>query len=322
MAKSDQLAKFMGKYKASIIIVTLLTLTLSGFVTLLQPMEYRSSFSLLIIERNGTLDGYAAAKSAERLSTSLGQIVSTATLNDAVYNEMKDLPAFMNNPMFSLDEQQRREEWRRHVETRVLADVGTVKVSVFQKQSADADAIATTLSNILLANGREYLSGGSTILFKVVDAPLTTKRPARPNIVLNLLAGLLLGLGSSIGFSWLRDITRRPNDSQMAAAPEAPVPMQYAGQPYNDGQTPVPAPEMPQPQPVAYHPQPPQAPLTHPGYVANTPPAQTPPQPWVEPAPVYQPYQVPVAQPVYAAEPPSEWPEQPPVQWSMPQYET
>lgn len=192
----------------SILVVTLLTFVVSVVVTLLQPMEYRSTFTMLLIEKDANLDGYAAAKSAERLSLSLGQIIPTASFADKVAGQLQDTPALKDNPLIFGDEQQRRELWRRQVETRVFPDVGQVKVSVYQTDRPQAEAIANALSVSLLALGGDYLGGGKEVVFKIVEYPLTTKHPVRPNIPVNLLAGLLLGLGASLAYHFLRSLAK------------------------------------------------------------------------------------------------------------------
>lgn len=180
----------------SILLVTLVVVGLSVIVTLIQKPEYRSSFSLLVIEKDPNLDAYAAAKSAERLSLSLGQVIYTTSFYDKVFNS-----GYLSSDFsFPEDEEARRQEWKKQIETRVLADVGMVKVSVYNTEPERATELAKALAIVLSENGVEYVGGGNSIVLKVVDYPFTENDPARPNIPMNIIAGLLIGFGGSAGF--------------------------------------------------------------------------------------------------------------------------
>lgn len=234
----------MRRHQTAILFITLLTLALSGAVTAIQPTEYRSSFSVVLIDQTLNIDGYAAAKSAERLSQSLGQLVETDVFADKIYDELRGASLAQGNELFSTDQHLRREAWKRQVETRVQADVGLVRIAVFQPQPDAAQAIASTLSKQLVAFGRQYIGGGQNILFRIVDYPLPSERPARPNIILNLSAGLIVGLFGSMIFFWLRDLGREttPAPTHVPALGRITAPM-----------TPTPAVPLAMPMPTELH---------------------------------------------------------------------
>ncbi|MBU1890626.1 hypothetical protein KJ782_04030 [Patescibacteria group bacterium] len=191
----NYLAKIREK-KIPILIVTAVAVGISIILTFIQPFEYRSSFSLLVIEKNKNLDAYAAAKSAERLSLSLGEIVYTTSFYDKVISS-GNLPSSVTFPE---DEQARRKLWRDKIETRVSPDVGMVKISVYDVDKDRSKDLANSLAIVLSEQGTEYVGGGNSITLKIVDYPITSKNPTRPNIVLNIVAGLIIGLVISIGY--------------------------------------------------------------------------------------------------------------------------
>lgn len=195
----NYLAKIKGSW-LSIALVTLLVVAISVIITLFQPFEYRSSFSLLVIEKQQNLDAYAAAKSAERLSTSLGQVIYTTAFYDKVINSGY-LPDDFD---IAKDEEEKRNQWKRQIETRIMPDVGMIKIDVYNKSSEKATALANALAVVLSENGTDYVGGGNSIVLKVVDYPLTSKNPARPNVALNIAAGLILGFGGSVGYQVYR----------------------------------------------------------------------------------------------------------------------
>lgn len=189
----------IGRHRLAIVLMTLCVVGASVAVTFLQPFEYRSSFALLVIEKEGSLDGYAAAKSAERLSLSLSQIMYTASFADQVYQRAQQAGFGPDATLLIADEHDRRKEWKRHVETRVLQDVGMLKIAVYHPERDKATLLANALAVVLTEQGPEYL-GGQNVQLRTVDFPLTSKRPARPNIPLNLSAGLLLGVAGAFAY--------------------------------------------------------------------------------------------------------------------------
>lgn len=185
-------------YWLAILIATLLTFSASVVFTVTQPMEYRNSFTILVLEKNPTLDGYAAAKAAERLSTSLGQAILTTSFADQVYNQLKDNPSLQGNSLIAVDAQTRQDAWKKEITTKVTPDVGQVQVSIYQSNHDQAATIANAVSIVALASGADFLSSGTSAELKIVDYPLTSKVPVRPNVFLNLAAGLFVGLAASV----------------------------------------------------------------------------------------------------------------------------
>ncbi len=193
---------YLAKIKQNWLMITLVsvtTLALAVIFTFVQPFEYRSSFSLLVIEKDPYLDAYSAAKSAERLSVSLGQMIYTTSFYDKVVNS-----GYLSSDIkFPQDEIKRREQWKRQIETRVSPDIGVIKMAVYNQNRSQAESLSNAIAMVLSENGTEYLGGGNSIVLKIVDYPTTSNQPVRPNIALNLAAGILLGLGGSIGYSVL-----------------------------------------------------------------------------------------------------------------------
>lgn len=185
----------------SLVVITALAMVASIVLTFVRPFEYRTSFSLLIIQKQD-LDGYTASKSAERISASLSQVMYTASFAQSVQDRVRQAGLTSTTLFYATDEQKQRDEWKRHIETRVLPDVGLLKVSVYHQDRASSAAIANALALVLVEQAPTYL-GNDSVTLKTVDFPLTTKRPARPNVVINILGGMLLGFVGAFGYHWL-----------------------------------------------------------------------------------------------------------------------
>jgi hypothetical protein len=154
----------------------------------------------------------------------LGQIIYTTSFYDKVI-QSKYLPAAVSFPS---DEQQRRSEWKRRIDTRVMPDIGQMKISVYDRSRDNATDLANALAMVLSEQGTEYLGGSDGVTLKVVDYPLTSKRPDRPNIPLNVVAGFLLGGGAATGYFTARSVRRQNESKRAPAIPFTPLESEHA----------------------------------------------------------------------------------------------
>lgn len=185
----------------SILIITVIAVIVSVGITAVQPFEYRSTFSVLVIEKTNSADAFAAAKSAERASLSLAQILYTTSFYDQVRES-----GLLDGVSFPPNESERRNVWEHAIETRAYPDVGILKIAAYSPEKEKASALSFAVATVLTKNGTEYLGSGENIVLKIVDAPLTSAAPVRPSIPMNLAIGFIVGLGGAIGFHLIREL--------------------------------------------------------------------------------------------------------------------
>lgn len=271
----NSLSSTLKRHWVSLLLITALAVGVSIAVTAFQPFEYRSGFSVLVIEKSATGDAFAAAKSAERASLSLGQILFTTSF----YDQVRD-SGLVDLAMFPEDETARRQMWEKQIETRVLPDVGMMKIATYHEDRQKAAALAFAVATVLTKTGSDYLGTGDNIVLKVVDAPLTSKTPVRPNIPVNLALGFLVGFGGTLAIQLVRGAQQTV--SQQREAPVAQPQPQYQPVAQPLSQQPAQAPWQP-PMPVVTT-------MFSPQAVARLNAATTPqPQPYSHPQPYPQP---------------------------------
>lgn len=162
-------------------------------VSLFFPLEYRADADVLVVSKSRYgVDPYTVVKSAERIGENLIQVIGTSDFYDKV----------MSQPGYTLDksrfegqnitERTKRKRWQKAVTASVVYGTGMVRVSAYNKDPHNAEQLAGAVMNALVGQGWQYVGGDVTI--KVVDSPITTRFPARPNLLLNALAGFLAGV--------------------------------------------------------------------------------------------------------------------------------
>lgn len=186
--------------KKAVILITVIVIALALVFSLLQPFQYRCTTRLLVIQKQiGAQDAYAAAKSAEKLAKNLSSMVYTSSF----FNKVLESRYNIDRASFSKFEDKRRKQWEQKIETQVTPETGILKINVYDENKDQADQITQAIVYVLVTKGEEYHGGGEGVEIKTIDTPLVSKYPVKPNIPLNLLTGLILGLIAGVVFVFL-----------------------------------------------------------------------------------------------------------------------
>ena len=165
----------------------------------LVPREYSSTARLLVIPRgSGGTDPFTAIKSAERISDNLAQIIPTTSFFDRVTRA----GFFIDQSVFSENEQKKRREWRNMVDTTVSRGSGILTVKVYHPDRDQATQIVQAISYVLTTSGWEYIGGD--LLIRLLDAPLASRFPTRPNFIANAVSGFMTGAALGAGIVLMR----------------------------------------------------------------------------------------------------------------------
>ena len=162
-------------------------LVLALVLSLIRPLEYSSTVRLLVLQKNVPVDAYTAIKAIETITENLSEIVYTSSFFDrALAADTR-----IDRNQFSPIEQKRRKQWSRAVSTQLSRGSGFFSVTVYNRDKHEATRIVTAIANVLKDAGWEYVN--SQIELKMVDTPLESRFPVRPNVAVNALMGLVLG---------------------------------------------------------------------------------------------------------------------------------
>jgi capsular polysaccharide biosynthesis protein len=161
---------------------------LAVLLSLLRPLEYSSSTSILITQELGVVDAYTASRSAERIADDLSSIVYTSTFYDKVMNSGYSI----DTDYFPEDPIKERDRWEKTISASVARSSGLLDIRAYHPDVSQAEEIARAVAFVLTTQGWTYTSGGN-ITVQVVDDPLNSRYPVRPNIPVNAISGFFLG---------------------------------------------------------------------------------------------------------------------------------
>jgi len=134
------------------------------------------------------VDPYTQAKAAERIGENLAQVVKTADFYGKV---MESNGNFDRVRWQEMSERARRKEWQKDVQAEVTYGSGLLKITGYGRSQDDATAFTEAVTQTIATRGWEYVGGD--VIIKIVNNPLVSRLPARPNFLLNTLVGFVLG---------------------------------------------------------------------------------------------------------------------------------
>jgi len=158
-------------------------------VSFVNPLQYSSTVRLLISQDIGTsVDAYTASRSEERIAQNLATIIYTTTF----FGEVLGAGFEIDEKTFSTKDYKRRNEWRKTVSASVSRGAGILTVTTYRPDVKQAEQIARAVAFVLTKNASEYASGGN-VRVRLIDAPLNSRWPVKPNLLANGVSGLILG---------------------------------------------------------------------------------------------------------------------------------
>ena len=196
---SNKIWQILAKKWQNILSITLIVCFFASILTITQPLKYKSSMNLLVIQGNTEcLDYYSTSKSTQYLSDILTQVIYSSSF----FNNVMD-SGFRINDNFSQNERKRKKQWEKTIITKVTRDTGIITIDAYSTKRDQAEQIVQAISYVLKTKHSLYHGKGSNVKVKVIDQPITSNWPVKPNILANLAIALVAGLIIGAWFSYL-----------------------------------------------------------------------------------------------------------------------
>lgn len=188
MSQPNYIKDIFGHWHA-VISFGFLGLVLSLIVSFVQPLMYSSTVRLLILQDVGSsVDAYTASRAEERIADNLSTILYTSTFFDQVMRAGFEI----DQSIFPDDAYKKRKVWGRTVKATVARGSGLLSMTAYHQDVEQAEQIVRAIAFVLTDRVAEYSSGGA-VSARLVDEPLNSRWPVKPNIIVNLLSGFILG---------------------------------------------------------------------------------------------------------------------------------
>lgn len=187
----NQTLMVLAKRWKAILLLGIVFAVVTDLVSLVFPLEYRAEAQVLIISKSRYgVDPYTSVKSAERVGENLVAIIKT---ND-FYNKVMSQPNFnIDKALFAnVPERTKRKRWMKMIEPSVVYGTGVLNISAYHKDPSQAIQLAGASATALVVSGWEYVGGD--VAMKVVNEPVVSRFPVKPNLIFNAVLGLIVGM--------------------------------------------------------------------------------------------------------------------------------
>ncbi len=182
--------KILKKRWRAVLSTVLIFLAVALIITLSQPLKYRSTSKLLVVQEGTFSDPYTVAKSNQYISSLLSEAVSSGSFFQLL-SSAND--SHINWAYFNGNYKQQLKEWKKTVTAQNVSDTGVMQVSVYHPDASQAEQIALVVNNAIVNQNSTY-QGMSGVKIKVIDEPTTSSFPVKPNLPLSVGAAIIFGL--------------------------------------------------------------------------------------------------------------------------------
>lgn len=196
----NEFLSLAGRKKATILSWVILFLALAVIFTAIQPFKYGAKSKLLVVQSyDGIVDPYAASRSNEYLSNVLASVVSS----ESFFYEAVNSGFYVDQSYFPQRADKRLKEWNKTVDAKAVNDTGIIIVNVYHRDKYQAEQIASAINYVMKAKNGLYHGAGERVSVKVVDPPIVSRFPVKPNVVLNVSLAIILGLVLGLCYIYL-----------------------------------------------------------------------------------------------------------------------
>lgn len=188
LTKSENILDQIIESKFIVLSIIFVFLIISIFLTSLQKKEYSSNVRVLILQRQEQkLDAYIASKASESLAQNLKKGILTSSFRNKVLEDFDTLN-------FSKEEQTRRKEWAKAIDIKIIPNTSILQITCYEETPYQSEKFVSTVLNTLLEYHKEYHGGGDEVELRVIDYPMTSKHPTRPDWLMNIALSILLAI--------------------------------------------------------------------------------------------------------------------------------
>jgi uncharacterized protein involved in exopolysaccharide biosynthesis len=178
----------------TVLLFSALSLVLAVVVSLVQPLEYSSTTKILITPKVDGVDPYTASRSAESAADQLSTMLTTSSIYVAVFNAGYSV----DREYFPDDIVKFQKKWEKTVTASVTRGSGIMTIRAYHTNPEEAQALVSAVASVYVTDGWRYATGDISV--QVIDDPVNSRYPVRPNVLVNAFSGMFLGLIAGAGY--------------------------------------------------------------------------------------------------------------------------
>ena len=171
----------------------------------IMPPKYKANSSILVVQKQVEgQDIYSISKSAQYIC----QVLKEGIYSDSFFNKVIESPYQILTSDFPEKLKERRKEWKKDIEVKIVRDLGLMEINVFYSDKEKTEKLSMAITNVLENNHDFYHGSGENIKLKVLNEPLVTEKPISINLWIGTFLGGLLGFLSSLFWIFRKKIIK------------------------------------------------------------------------------------------------------------------
>lgn len=182
----NEFKQLVNRKKQTIFSIILVILVFTSVYLIFQPVKYQAESKILVMQDGLLADAYTISRTNEYLGNLFSQIIYSSSFYNLVMNNDNYI---IDKNYFSGNDNQQLKTWRKSINTKSQGDTGIIQITVFHSNPNQARQIALAINNTLITKGHNY-SGNENIKVNIIDQPLISERPVKPNIPYTLIVAL------------------------------------------------------------------------------------------------------------------------------------
>lgn len=185
------LVSLIRQKRQTLVSIFLIFLVIGLLFVLTQEFKYGTKSKLLVIQEGaGRVDPFSVSRSVEYLSDLLTRVVHSNSFFEDVMNSDFDI----DKGYFGSNSIKQMKTWKKTVSAKSLDDSGIININVYHQDSYQAGQIALAVNHVLIAKHQSYHGLGSSVKINVIDQPVSSAYPIKPNLPLALVIIIAVSL--------------------------------------------------------------------------------------------------------------------------------
>jgi len=190
--------KLLKKRRTTVISITLIFVIIGLIITLIQPLKYSSKSRLLILQPN-TSDAYTVARSNEYVGGLISEIIYSGSFLDS----LESSNAVFDRNYFNGTYKQNVKKWGETVFARSSGSTGVIDIEIYHTNPEEAKNISNAVNQLIISGQSPYKFNPDQTKISIIDEPVISSFPVKPNIPINLGISLLSGFLLACSYIYL-----------------------------------------------------------------------------------------------------------------------
>lgn len=193
-----ELSNLLKQKRQTLFSIFLVFLLIGASFVLIQDFKFGTKSRVLVIQEGyGRVDPFAVSRSVEYLSDLFSRVVYSNSFFMLVMNSDFDF----DRSYFGDDSIRQEKKWKRTLSTRAVENSGIINISVYHPDAYQAKQIGLAVNHILITQNQNYQGLGDSVKISVLDQPVVSRYPVKPNLLFYLF--VVIGLSLFFGLSYI-----------------------------------------------------------------------------------------------------------------------